>query len=94
MKVIRREPIVQGVRWSKQLFDMLHWSLPYTQRYMRKWHGDIYDNLQKSAFVARLKKIQCIHADRLFFFYKLPGEIGSGKEQFETEHLFQVLSDI
>lgn len=88
-KVVEREPIVYGAQSSKQLLDLLNWTLPYVQRYLQKRHPNIYENLQQSRFDSRLNKLRCVVSEQLFFRYKLPGEFGTGTERVECSSLLE-----
>ncbi|KAI5075193.1 hypothetical protein GOP47_0009269 [Adiantum capillus-veneris] len=88
-KVVQQQPTICGAKWGKQIFDMLNWSFPYTQRYLRRWHRDIYKSLEQSSFDIRLRKIECFHTEKLSFCYRLPRNLGLGTEQLEVDYLLQ-----
>ncbi|MCO5599437.1 hypothetical protein L7F22_053541 [Adiantum nelumboides] len=88
-KVVEREYTICAATWSKKMFDMLNWSFPYTQRYLQRWHKEIYKHLQQTSFDVRLKRVQCFHAERLSFRYKLPMKLGLGMIQVDADYLLQ-----
>lgn len=88
-EVVQREPIIYGAQSSKQLSDLLSWSLPYVQRYLCKWHLDHYKLLQQSSFPERLNRFQCFLAEQIFFGYVLPGGLGAGNQRTKCDYLLQ-----